>query len=113
MTIKFYTFGNPEGGGGGTVIPAESDYGESESFEGTIGAAGATISFTRTTKGFTVRNTHDSNTMEFSIDGAVWHDLGPYAAMTLAAAENSVQLRPYGGGAGPVTYEVIGILSAI
>jgi len=113
MTTRFYQWGNQAGGTtpNGPSAPASTGYGVGESYTGTVGAAGTTITFTNSTKSVTIRNTHDSNNLEYSIDGGTtWLLLGPYGSITESVTLTSIRLRMV--AAAVVTYEVIGIITS-
>lgn len=113
MTTRFYEWGAQAGGTNpsGPSVPADAAYGPGEPYTGTVGVGGTTITFSNATKSITVRNTHDSNNLEYSIDGGTtWLLLGPYGAVTETVALSSLQLRRV--AAAVVTYEVIGIITS-
>jgi len=113
MTVRYYQFGclvcgtKPDGS---KTIPAAALYGPDDPFTGTLPAGDTTITFTQPTKGVSVRNTHDTQSLEYSFDGGVtWLLLAPYGEIKEFVNVNTLVLR----NAGPVgtTYEVVGILT--
>jgi hypothetical protein len=108
MTVRFYEFGRPVGGsssGGGAQAPAEANYGPGETFDGTVAAADTTINFANSSKHVTIRNTHDTASLQYSLDGGVdWFTIGPYGEIGEFISLTSLILRRIGGVA--VTYEV-------
>ena len=114
MTVKIYQFGQEVGGtnsGVGASIPASASYGPEQTFENAI-AAQATLTFDNATKSITIRNTHDTASLQVSFDtGATWIDFGPYAAETLAASVYSLLVRAT-VPVEPSSYEITGILTS-
>ena len=110
MVVKYYRWGQIEGGGGSSPSsPAASGYGPPEPFIGTVAVAGTTITFSSSTKSVTVRNTHDTAQMEYSLDGGTtYQDLGPHGEKTETVSSSSILLRRVGGVV--VTYEVVAVL---
>jgi hypothetical protein len=112
MSVKYYIFGNEAGqpsAGGSDGVPYAASYGIGEPFVGAIAAMGAHIAFGANTKEVTIRNTHDSQFLEYSFDGGItWQILGPYGDIKEAISINSLLLR--NAGAAGTTYEVVGIL---
>ena len=115
MSVRFYEFGRLVGGstpGGGSVIPAEASFGPPEQFEGTLGVGITTIAFAEDTKKVSIRNTHDLQNLDYSLDeGATWFTLQPYQVEEEPAALATIQLQPTVVGQTP-TYQIIGILQA-
>jgi len=107
MPFKHYEWGNFAGGGSGSVAPAEADYGNPEQFSGTLVGV-TTVNFSSPTKAVTVRNTHATQSLEYSFDNSTWFVLGPYGEASYQVIASNVYLRPV---AGNPTYEVLGVLS--
>lgn len=114
MSIRHYEWGLRKGGAnedGSAPAPAEALYGPPEKFRGTIGIAGVTITFAASTKGITVRNTHDSALLEYSFDGGtIWFSMQAYGEKTEYVNVSSMRLRRVAPGTAP-TYEVIAVLT--
>jgi hypothetical protein len=114
MSVRHYSWGIRTGGAnedGSAPAPAEASYGPPEKFSGTIGAAGVTITFAASTKSVTVRNTHDSAGLQYSLDGgATWFGMQAYGEKTENVNISSMRLRRATPGTAP-TYEVIAILT--
>ena len=115
MTTVFYEWGVRKsslkpGGDPGTAPINVSLAGPSESFIGSLPAGVTTLTFASLTKQVTIRNRDDVDNLEFSIDaGGNWHNLGPYAALSLYVSETNILLRPL--VAAGVDYEVIAVLA--
>ena len=118
MSVSFFSFGtlvggtdgsgaplNPAGGGGsgGGVS------GEPEQFKGVLGLAVTTLSFTKTTVGFALRNTNDTNALEYSFDNVNWFICAAYQVIQDGAQIDFLYLRAV---AGAPTYEVTGLLKS-
>lgn len=101
MTVKYYEWGVFKGGSGGDpggVAPASANYGPVATYDGTLGAAVTTVTFSTSAKRIHLMNTHDSRTLQYSLDGGTdWFDLGPYAEVSEWAYVSSIQLRATGG----------------
>ena len=114
MPVNFYEWGHKEGGAstdGAPSAPASAAYGSPDQFEGILGAAITTVSFSSSTKSITVRNTHDSDSLEYRFGSETeWFTIGPYGEVTAPVSVLSMQLRSV--GAGNPTYEVLGILTS-
>lgn len=112
MSVRFYEFGQLSGGSeesGNVAPPAEASYGAPQPFVGTVGAAGTTLPFAGSTKQVTVRNTHETASMEYSLDaGTIWFGLGSYGGITEEVSIGFLMLRRVDG---EVTYEVNAILA--
>ena len=105
MSVKFYQFGKIVGGtsDGGAIIPAEASYGSAETYEGTLGVVNTTITPTQATKSIHIINTHDTVTLEYSLDGGVdWFGIAPYGEVKAQVAVISLLLR-----GNTATYEII------
>jgi hypothetical protein len=112
MSVRFYQFGTIAGGtdsSGNPINPSgNSSSGAPEQFEGTLGAGTTTITFSKTTIGVTLRNTHDSLPLEYSFDNIIWFTAIAYQVIQENVQLSNLYLR---SPAGAPTYEVIGILS--
>jgi hypothetical protein len=111
MGVSIYNWGQGSGGSGSSgtpAAPAAAPYGPPDQFEGTLAGA-TTITFTRSTKRITIRNTDDSNSLEYSLDGSTWFAIGAYGSISEPFQVASLQLRPV---AGTPTYEVVAVLSS-
>lgn len=107
MAVKHFIWGEEQGSGGGSgpSIPGSASYGPSEPFEGTLGAGVTTVNFSNFSKHVTIRNTHDTDSLEYSFDaGTTWFMALAYQVIQEPVSVNSVQLRNVGGGA--ATYEI-------
>jgi len=108
MSVKFYNWGTLSGGsgsGGGGTVPAGSDFGDPDPFEGTIGVAATTVTFTRDTKNVKVINTSATN-MEISFDnGTTWLTITQFGSDSYPISVASMLLR-----GNTATYEVIATL---
>lgn len=91
------------GGGGGGVS------GPPEMFSGVLGAPVTTITFSDTTVGISIRNTSDSDTLQYSFDNATWFDCIPYQVIQEGVQIDSLYLK---AAAGAPTYQVLGLLSS-
>lgn len=110
MTTKYYEWGVVGGGGGGTV-PASSPYGPPEEFAGTLGAGVTTIAFSHDTKRVTLRNTHDSQSLDYSFDsGATYLTAGAGQVIQEWVSIDTLLLQPSVGGQTP-TYEITAVLT--
>jgi hypothetical protein len=111
----YFEWGNLMGGmtpSGAPVIPAAAPYGPPEEFSGTLGAGVTTITFTQRTKRVTIRNTHDTQILNYSLDGgATWFVSGPYQVVQEWVNITNLQLRPAVAGETP-TYEITAVLVA-
>lgn len=112
MSVRFYQFGalvggtdssgsaiTPDGGGGGVS-------GTPEQFSGTLAAA-TTITFSKTTLGIDLRNTHDSASLEYSYDNVTWFTCNSYQVIQEGAQIDFIYLRPL---VGAPTFELVGLL---
>lgn len=91
------------GGGGGSGPP--------QTFEGTLAAGTTTINFTNETLNITIRNTHDDQSLDWSVDaGVTWLTIHPGGEITEPFQVDSLQLR--NTAAVNTTYEVAASLSA-
>lgn len=111
MGVKYYIFGNEanqptQPGSGG--IPTEASYGAGDSEVGTLAAGNTTLTFTAT-KGLSIRNTHDTQALDYSLDGGVtWQLLAPYGEVKESISLTTLIMR--NSGAAGTTYEVVAIL---
>lgn len=107
MSYKFYQFGIAVGGFPESI--GFSNYGPPQVASGTLGAATLTINFTSMTKWILIRNTHDADYMQYSVDeGTTWSTLGPYGETSAPLAIDSLRLRRVSGAP---TYYVEAALS--
>jgi len=120
MPVKFYEWGllkgganvdgtpiSPVGGGGGGGGGGVS--GAPEQYTGTLAAATTTIAFTDTTVGVSIRNTSDSDALEYSFDNATWFIALSYQVIQEGAQVDLLYLRAVSGSP---TFEVTGLISA-
>ena len=112
MVVKYYNWGGVAGGGGSNPSsPLSSNYGPPQPFVGTVAVGGTTITFSASTKSVTVRNTHDTATLEYSLNGGiVWQEVEPHGEKTEFVSITFLMLRRVGGTV--VTYEVVGVLTS-
>lgn len=116
MTVSYYQWGMLQGGidpatGVPAVITAAGGgvSGPPEQFSGTLGAGTTTLSFSETTRGVSIRNTSDSDALQYSFDNATWFNCAAYQVVQEGVETDFVYLK---AAAGAPTYEVLGILSA-
>lgn len=110
MVTRHYDWGVNNSGtddSGATTIPLEASYGPPAEIDGTLGALITVIIFSSNTKFITIRNTHDSDSLEYSYDGLTWLGIGPYGEISEPINIASVALRRVSGSP---TYEVIAAL---
>ena len=116
MSVRFYQFGALKGGtdsSGGTITPAGGGgggvSGTPQQFEGILGAATTTLTFTKTTVGVSIRNIDDTNALEYSFDNVNWFTCLAYQVIQEGAQVDNLYLRAV---AGNPTHEVVGLLSS-
>jgi hypothetical protein len=119
MTVSYYQWGLLEGGidpaTGLPVIPVSGGgggggvSGPPEMFSGVLGGGATTITFSAETVGVSIRNTHDSDALEYSFDNATWFYCAAYQVIQEGVQIEHLYLRAV---AGAPTYQVLGLLSA-
>jgi hypothetical protein len=111
MSTTFYQWGVLTGGidpdSGLTPTSGGTPYGPPEQYEGTLGAGTTAVTFTKDTKFITIRNTDDTNALEYSFDNATWFTALAYQVVQEVVKTDVVYLRAV---AGAPTYEVLGVL---
>lgn len=95
----------PSGGGGGSGGGVS---GPPEMYGGTL-LAPVSITFSATTVGISIRNTSDSDALEYSFDNATWFSCAAYQVIQEGVQIDVLYLRAV---AGAPTYQVLGLLSA-
>lgn len=112
MTTTYFQWGVLTGGiDPSTGLPPTTGgtpYGPPEQFSGTLLAA-TTLTFSNDTKAITIRNTDDTNALQYSFDNAVWFNCIAYQVIQETVKTDVLYLRPVSG---TPTYEVLGILTA-
>jgi hypothetical protein len=111
MGVKHFDWGQATGGlddSGGFIPPLDADYGNPVLITGTLGGLITTITLPSDTKAVTIRNTSDSNSLQYSYDGLVWLTLGTYGEQEEPVCTPIILLRAV---AGTPTYEVLAILT--
>jgi hypothetical protein len=111
MSKKFYEFGRLVGGtnvDGSEIVTTTTPYGPGETFSGTLSSSTKTITFSNSTKHITIRNTHNSLFIEWSLNGTIWHSIGPYGEVKELISAQSILLKR--STSGNPTYEVVAVL---
>lgn len=110
MSVQFFDWGAAKGGTSpsGPAIPDTANYGSPEQFSGTLAAGNTTITFSNATKNIHIMNTHDTISLEYSLDsGSTWFGIAPYGDISEPVSVTSLLLR--GTGA---TYEINAVLGS-
>ena len=92
----------PSGGGGGGGVS-----GPPEMYAGTL-LAPTSITFSDTTVGISIRNTSDTDALEYSFDNVTWFYCAAYQVIQEGVQISVLYLRAV---AGAPTYQVLGLLS--
>jgi hypothetical protein len=111
MSVSFYQWGVLTGGidpdSGIAPTMGGTPYGPPEQFSGTLGGGVTIITFTRDTKFITIRNTDDTDALQYSFDTITWFTAIAYQVIQEVVKTGSIYLRAV---AGTPTYEVLGVL---
>lgn len=92
-------------------VTVEASFGgKPEHWDGTAGAAPATVTFSDTTRSIMIDNTGDTNDLLFSLDGGTkFKTLPPESSISIACDRADMEVKT--AGAPTTTYEIVAVVA--